>query len=252
MALVRKVPLKKLDPPIKTFNDFAIALTSMVTNAGHSCDEIHIVFDNYREGSIKSAERKRRGKSREMVVLDAISPNQNVPVVVIENFWSSSVSKTTFQALYVEWLTTNYSGSKPLYLGISPLVSAGHATLYPRLNCTHEEADDRIMFHVQDITSHRSGPTSLTLSSGDTDVFVCLLYHFVINWRDLGLQELWLIHNSGVKKSTLPLHEICAALGDELTRCLPAFHALTGCDTTSKVSTKLAALKASITQEVLP
>ena len=97
---------------------------------------------------------------------------------------------------------------------------------------------------MQDITSHRSGPTSLTLSSGDTDVFVCLLYHFVINWRDLGLQELWLIHNSGVKKSTLPLHEICAALGDELTRCLPALHALTGCDTTSKVSTKLAALKA--------
>ncbi|XDV44765.1 hypothetical protein PO909_013005 [Leuciscus waleckii] len=32
------------------------------------------------------------------------------------------------------------------------------------------------------------------------------------------------------------------ALGDELTQCLPALHALTGCDTTSKISTKLAAL----------
>ena len=39
------------------------------------------------------------------------------------------------------------------------------------------------------------------------------------------------------------LHDICTTLGDELTRCLPTLHALTGCDTTSKVSTKLAALR---------
>ncbi|KAK5903325.1 hypothetical protein CgunFtcFv8_007116 [Champsocephalus gunnari] len=73
MALVRKVPLKKLDPPVKTFHDFAIALTSMVTKAGHNCDEIHIVFDNYRVDSIKNGERERRGKSKEMVVLDVIT-----------------------------------------------------------------------------------------------------------------------------------------------------------------------------------
>ncbi|KAF3848107.1 hypothetical protein F7725_021135 [Dissostichus mawsoni] len=70
MALVRKVPLKKLHPPVKTFHDFAIALTSMVTKAGNNCDEIHIVFDTYREDSIKNGERERRGKSKDMVVLD--------------------------------------------------------------------------------------------------------------------------------------------------------------------------------------
>ncbi|KAK5898293.1 hypothetical protein CgunFtcFv8_015724 [Champsocephalus gunnari] len=218
----------------------------MVTKAGHNCDEIHIVFDTYREDSIKNGERERRGKSKEMVVLDVISPNQNVPVV-LENFWSSSISKTAFQAFYVEWLTTNYQGTKPLYLGISTqawTVSAGCASPFPRLNCTHEEAEDRMMFHVQDILSHRSGPTSITLSSGDTDVFVCLLYHITVNWRDLGLKELWLVRNSGVRRSILPLHDICLALGDELTKCLPALHALTGCDTTSKISTKLAALNA--------
>ncbi|KAF3853607.1 hypothetical protein F7725_014295 [Dissostichus mawsoni] len=180
MALVRKVPLKKLHPPVKTFHDFAIALTSMVTKAGNNCDEIHIVFDTYREDSIKNGERERRGKSKDMVVLDVILPNQNVPVV-LENFWSSSISKTAFQAFYVQWLTTNYQGTKPLYL---------------------------------------------------------------VNWRDLGLQELWLVRNSGVKRSILPLHDICISLGDELTKCLPALHALTGCDTTSKISTKLAALNA--------
>ncbi len=244
MAFVRKVPLKRLDPPVETFHDFAIALTSMITKAGNNSDDIHIVFDTYREDSIKNGERERRAMSKELVVLDTISPNQNVPVV-LENFWSSSISKTSFQVFYVEWLTTNYQDSKPLYLGISPqawMVSAGCASLFSRLNCTHEEADDRMMFHVQDIVSHRSGPTSITLSSGDTDVFVCLLYHFTVTWRDLGLQELWLVRNSGMKRSILPLHDICTALGDKLTKCLPALHALTGCDTTSKIATKYAAL----------
>ena len=58
-------------------------------------EEIHIVFDIYKEGSIKNVERKRRGKSKQMVVLDVVSSNKKVPVL-LENF------KTAFQAFYVE------------------------------------------------------------------------------------------------------------------------------------------------------
>ncbi|CAB3989604.1 Hypothetical predicted protein, partial [Paramuricea clavata] len=185
MALVRKVPLKKLEPPVKTFHDLAVALTAMITNTTSNCEEIHIVFDTYKEDSIQNVERKRRGKCKQMVVLDVISPNQKVPVV-LENVWASSVSKMAFQAFYVEWLTTNYQGNKALYLGISPKawrVSSGRALTFPR----------------------------------DTDVFVCLLYHLSKNWLHEDRIELWLIRNS-------------------------ALHALTGCDTTSKISTKLSAL----------
>jgi len=63
-----------------------------------------------------------------------------------------------------------------------------------------------------------------------------------VNWRELGLQELWLICNSGIRRVILPLHDICSALGNDLINCLPAVHALTGCDTTSKIATKSAAL----------
>ena len=106
-----------------------------------------------------------------------------------------------------------------------------------------------MMFHIQDILHHWKGPTSLTLSSGDTDFFVCLLYHITDNWRHLGLQDFWLVRNSGVKRSTLPLHNICIAVGAELFKCLPALNALTGCDTTSNISTKLAAMNAVRKQE---
>ena len=81
MALVRKVPLKKLEPPVKTFHDLALALTGIITNTACNCEEIHIVFDTYKEDSIKNGERKRRGKSKQMVVLDVVSPNQKVPVL---------------------------------------------------------------------------------------------------------------------------------------------------------------------------
>ena len=45
-----------------------------------------------------------------------------------------------------------------------------------------------------------------------------------------------------MRRSILLLHDICSALGNDLIKCLPAVHALTGCDTTSKIATKYAAL----------
>ena len=95
----------------------------------------------------------------------------------------------------------------------------------PRLDCTHEGVDDRMMFHIQDILCHRTDPTTISLLSGETDVFVCLLYHISINWLYQDLTELWLIRYLGVKRSILPLHEICTTIGRNLRKCLPEFHA---------------------------
>jgi hypothetical protein len=44
MAMVKKIPFKKLEPPVKIFNDLAVALTKIIVNAGRSSDEIHVVF----------------------------------------------------------------------------------------------------------------------------------------------------------------------------------------------------------------
>ena len=73
-------------------------------------------------------------------------------------FWLSTINKTVFQAFYVDWLTTDYQYSKPVYLGAG-LVSTGCASPFPRLNCTSKEVHTRMMFHVKEILSHRSGPT---------------------------------------------------------------------------------------------
>ena len=49
MALVRKIPVKKLNLPVKTFYDFALALTSTITKVGQ---KLILFFD---EDSIKNA-----------------------------------------------------------------------------------------------------------------------------------------------------------------------------------------------------
>jgi len=85
MAFVRKNTLKKFDIPVKTFNNFAIALTSIINNAAHKWDEINTIFDNCRDDSIQNVEREIRGKSKKFIVLDLISQHQNV-LEVLENF----------------------------------------------------------------------------------------------------------------------------------------------------------------------
>ena len=52
----------------------------------------------------------------------------------------------TFCQIYVDLLNTNYHDFLVWYV-----TTAGHASLFHRLNFTHEEGDNRLMYHVQDI-----------------------------------------------------------------------------------------------------
>ena len=46
--------------------------------------------------------------------------------------------------------------------------------------------------------------------------------------------------------TVVPIHNLVDHFGSALVEILPAVHALTGCDTTSKVSTKSRALKRAL------
>ena len=64
MALVRKIPLKKLDPLVKTFYDFAIALASMVTKAVQNSIEI-LIFTIITERTVSRIQRGEEEESQE-------------------------------------------------------------------------------------------------------------------------------------------------------------------------------------------
>ena len=105
----------------------------------------------------------------------------------------------------------------------SPPLSVG-SNLSP---CWHEEADTRMMVHVADALGN--GHKSIMIQTADTDVVVLA----VAVVGALSLEELWVSYGTGKSHKVLPAHVFAKALGSSKSRCLPFFHALTGCDTTS-------------------
>ena len=59
----------------------------------------------------------------------------------------------------------------------------------------------------------------------------------------VNLQELWMICGKGETTRAVSLHAVATKIEATLIDVLPALHALTGCDTTSKICSKTAALK---------
>jgi hypothetical protein len=90
----------------------------------------------------------------------------------------------------------------------------------------HEEADTRMMLHAQDSAFQHQ---RLVIQTPDTDVVVLAIYVSAL----LQSEQLWVRMGVRDKLRFIPIHRIVEKLGPDLCSLLPAFHALTGCDTTS-------------------
>lgn len=105
------------------------------------------------------------------------------------------------------------------------------------MHCSHEEADDRLMVHINHAVDFENIHRIIVVSP-DTDVIVCLLYHFEETFHLNGLLELWVLCGQGKTCRALPIHTLSKYIPHNVIHVLPAVHALTGCDSTSKISTK--------------
>ena len=113
MAYARKVPTKKLK--LKTFSDLAAQLWSTFQGLSRTCIRTDIVFDLYRESSIKGSERNRRSKTAGIYTTVA-KGDQPLPVE-FDKFWSLSSNKVSFQQFFIIWLATNCNDDINIYLG---------------------------------------------------------------------------------------------------------------------------------------
>ena len=147
------------------------------------------MFDLYYADSIKSHERQRRA-THDVIVANIDHSDQPVPVE-IEKFWTSSENKVKFQQFFIEFVSNTFKGDKPVYLGgclISSLqccvkVSQGTVEQFTSLKCSYEEADDRMMYHITRQAVDRLYYQRVFVCSGDTDVFVSLMFHFETQWK---------------------------------------------------------------------
>ena len=168
-------------------------------------------------------------------------------------FWNSIRNKMLIQQYFIDWMVEFQShGSATVYVGglqdgKCVVITDSNVTSVSELTSKHEEADDRIMMHI----SHAcmDNIKSVLVYSADTDVLISLIYHYQINFT---LEELYvMLGGTRSTKKTVPLHKLVKNLNPILIDCLPAVHALTGCDTTSRVGPKTAVLTKDVDLELI-
>ena len=80
------------------------------------------------------------------------------------------------------------------------------------------------------------GHRRVMVRTTDSDVVVLGVSTFVSLAQDI--DELWIAFGTGRNFRYIPVHVIARTLGPSKAKALPAFHALTGCDTTSSFFNK--------------
>ena len=115
------------------------------------------------------------------------------------------------------------------------MITGGSAASIP--DCNHEEADTRMVVLLRHALL-MEGAVTVLFRTVDTDVVVIL----VGKLHDLKAVNahvnIWVAFRMGRNFKFISINRICASLGEQKSRSLPVFHALTGCDTTSAFNGK--------------
>ena len=98
MQYARKIPIKKIidkGGALSTFGYYFKLLSDIFNSLSRNANDLHIIFDLYEQFSIKSSERRRRGKDGSIKV-SISSDSQKLPGDM-NQYWRSSENKVCFQ-----------------------------------------------------------------------------------------------------------------------------------------------------------
>ncbi|XP_035674790.1 uncharacterized protein LOC118414705 [Branchiostoma floridae] len=225
MALVQRL---KADQ--KTFSEVADSLLDMILHEGSHSSRIDVVFDVYRQESIKSAERERRGSECGSEFRN-IQPEHKV--LQWRKFVLNPKNKTSLTRFVTEeWKKDKYRRklhSKVLYIACEEechKISAKSAIPVRDLNSNQEEADTRIILHVAHAA--RSGYNTVIVSSEDTDVFLlCLAFKQSIP------ASIFVKCGTHSRIKYVSITNAAQVWGQDICSSLLGMHAFTGCDSVS-------------------
>ena len=204
----------------------------------NDCVRLDVVFDFYEmENSIKAFERTRRKAA------DPLMINISGPQTMIPKQWSKFMSSSKNKSVLTAFLCKDWTEKCPALIpeGKQFVIGGGFqdntftvcidrqdATPIQELFSNQEEADTCMLLHANHC---KEICDRIVIWSPDTDVAI-LCVHFQ---EKIG-KEIWF--KTGVKDKSrfIPTHEISRSIGTALSETLPAFHTLTGCDSTSSLA----------------
>ena len=218
-------------PGAKTFGEWCdIFLKYVASHFSERCSRVDVVFDRYLENSIKGGTRAKRKSGKDKGIKRNVDSRQQK----IGN-WDRFIILGENKASLVNFLCTEisqmYRGHprKELVLsgGFNDPMKVWSSTdrHLAGLASDHEEADTRILLHARDATIR--GYQQINVVCRDTDVLVLLVAHL----PNLS-PDVWMFTGTAKRKLYVPVHQI--RLSEDKRSSLLAFHAITGCDTTSQ------------------
>ncbi|KAL8625537.1 hypothetical protein ACOMHN_014626 [Nucella lapillus] len=234
MALVQRLTP---DAEQTTFDDIAELIFAMAMKEASFSSRVDIVFDTYREKSIKYAERTKRGAELGLKVKD-VTPGQMIKQW--RRFLRQDANKTSLiKFLANEWQGEKYKHKlarmkKVLYVTCEDVcfrITGLRCREVLELQCFQEEAGGCLLLHAMHTTEE--GFEATVISSDDTDVFV-------LNLAFAETIRTCLFQKTGTRTRThlLDINKIAASLGPDVCKALIGMHAYTGCDTVSAFAGK--------------
>ena len=189
--------------------------------------------DRYPERSIKNAERSRRAE-KGVQRIHIFGAEQPVPKQW-KKFLSCGESKESLMVFLSEhWRTYKtcqlngilnvFITSKETCRWLSP-GSTDDDVLECHdcadLESNHEEADTRLLLHAKHAANTYD---SVIIRSPDTDVFILC----VAMQPTLAPKKLFFTTGTGTRYRTINVNDVVNVLGEQLSHCLPGFHAYSG------------------------
>ena len=184
-----------------------------------SVRRVDVVFDEYRDASLKAATRMKRGAGARIRAEGRRKLPGNWHQFLLEdgnktelfNLLSDNVTTETFPGVVVM--------TRGKELRCSEVIN--EQDLSP---CTHEEADTRMLLHAAD--GAKQGCKRILVRTVDTDVVVLA----VSTANKLTCEQLIVLFGTGKTFCNLDATHMARKSGNDKCNALPAFHALTGCD----------------------
>ena len=222
MALVRKIKGTGL-----TFNQLANDLLNTVFETGIESTRINVVFDVYKDYSIKNAERKRRCE-------DSLHFKKIIGSQTIRQ-WNTFLGNNTNKTELVKFLVSEWRKKelrKEVYITCeNRCIRLNDGKEISELECQQEEADTRIFLHEK----HASDTyQNIAIHTPDTDVVVLAIFYSKLLQISIFVKtgsknKIRILSTERILENLKRKYNLTDV--EEAASSIVALHAFTGCDT---------------------
>jgi len=205
-----------------TFDEYATeVINPYIEDQLERAQRVDVIWDIYREESIKLQCREKRGKG----IRRRVSGSTHIPGNWQQFLHISDNKKELFPFLADHILAINTTKQVITTKGTEALSILPYDPY--RISPCDQEADTRQLLHLVDAV--RDGYEKFLLRTVDTDVVALA----IAAAGTIKMQELWVSFGTDKHHRYIPAHEIALSLGPNRSQALLFFHAFSGCDAVS-------------------